>query len=200
MKALAAALCTTLVVAAGATAAPADRGRDGRWAHAIVIRHEDLPTWAAEPPSSGKTCLPAHLDGQTAFARSQQFSSRAQSVTARAWVFPEERHATTGFRRLVALDYAKCLAQEGVVGARIVRTKQERFGAVTSGDRFRGIRVTVRVVQNGIRFTVFVDLVFLRRGRAVADAAFTSTGVPFGEAAETATIGRMSTRMARPPA
>jgi hypothetical protein len=200
LKVLAVTVCATLLVAAGATAAPADRARDGRWAHAIVIRHDDLPNWAAEPPSSGKTCLPAHLEGQTAFARSEQFSSMAQSVTARAWVFPEERHATTGFRRLVALDYAKCLAREGVIGARIVRTRQERFGAVTSGDRFRGIRVTVRVVQNGIRFTVFVDLVFLRRGRVVADGAFTSTGVPFGEAAETATIGRMSARMARPPA
>jgi hypothetical protein len=178
---------------------PRDRAKDGRWAREIVIRHEDLPTWSAEAPSRGKTCLPAHLDGQTAFARSQQFSSRSQSVTARAWVFPEERRATTGFCRVVALDYANCLAREGVIGARIVKTKQERFGAITTGDRFRGTRVTVHVVRSGIRFTVYVDLVFLRRGRAVADAAFTSTGVPFGEAAETSTIGQMSARMARPP-
>jgi hypothetical protein len=199
VKTLALAVCTVLVAAAGAGAATADRVRDGRWARAIVIRQEDLPMWAAEAPSSGKTCLPAHLDGQTAFARSRQFSSSAQSVTARAWVFPDERHATRGFRRLVRLDYASCLEREGVIGARIVATKQEPFGAATTGDRFRGIRVTAHVVQTGLRFTVYVDLVFLRRGRAVADAAFTSTGVPFGEAAETAAIGRMSARMRRPP-
>jgi hypothetical protein len=200
VRGIAFAALIALVAAAAAVAANAqDRGKDGRWARAIVVRQEDLPMWDAEAPSSGKTCLPAHLDGQTAFARSQQFSSRSQSVTARAWVFPEERHATTGFRRLVALDYAKCLSREGVVGARIVRTKQERFGAATTGDRFRGIRVTAHVVQSGIRFTVYVDLVFLRRGRAVAVAAFTSTGVPLGEAAEWSTVGRMSTRMRRPP-
>ncbi len=200
MRVFAFAVCVSLAASAGASAKPPDRARDGRWARAIVIRHDDLPTWRSEAPSSGKTCLPKYLDGQTAFARSLQFSSNSQSVTARAWVFPEERHATTGFRRLVALDYANCLAREGVVGARIVATKQERFGAVTTGDRFRGIRVTAHVLQSGIRFTVYVDLVFLRRGRAVADAAFTSTGVPFGEAAETAALGRMSARMARPPA
>jgi hypothetical protein len=200
VKTIAVAAVIVLVAAATAVAAnPQDRAKDGRWARAIVIRQNDLPRWDAEAPSSGKTCLPAHLDGQTAFARSQQFSSSSQSVTARAWVFPEERHATTGFRRLIALDYAQCLSREGVIGARIVRTKQEHFGAVTTGDRFRGIRVTAYVVQSGIRFTVYVDLVFLRRGRAVADAAFTSTGVPFGEAAETATVGRMSARMRRPP-
>lgn len=199
MRFLAIAIGCALVLSGTAAAGGVDRVKDGRWARAIVVRHEDLPTWKTEPPSSGKTCLPAHLDGQTAFARSQQFSSSAQSVTARAWVFPEEQHATTGFRRLVALDYARCLAREGVIGARILGTKQQRFGVATTGDRFRGIRVTVRVVQSGIRFTVFVDLVFVRHGRAVADAAFTSTGVPFGEAAETATIGRMSARMSRPP-
>ena len=199
MKAILLAIGVALVVTTVAVASGPDRARDGRWARAIVLRHEDLPNWGAEAPSGGKTCLPAHLDGQTAFARSQQFSSSSQNVTARAWVFPEERRATTGFRRLVALDYAKCLAREGVTGARIVATRQARFGAVTTGDRFRGIRVTAHVVQGGIRFTVFVDLVFLRRGRAVADAAFTSTGVPFGEAAETAAVGRMSTRMRQPP-
>jgi len=199
VKTLGVAVCGALMLTATAAGGGPGRAKDGRWARAIVLRHEDLPTFDAEAPSSGKTCLPGHLDGQTAFARSKQFSSSATSVTARAWVFPEEKHATTGFRKLVALDYARCLATEGVVGARIVHTKQKRFGAVTTGDRFRGIRVTVRLIQSGLRFTVYVDLVFLRRGRAVADAAFTSTGVPFGEAAETATVGRMSVRMQHPP-
>ena len=76
-------------------------------------------------------------------------------------------------------------------------TNTDAIGAVV---RVKAGRLDLlRVVQSGIRFTVFVDLVFVRHGRAVADAAFTSTGVPFGEAAETATIGRMSARMSRPP-
>jgi len=195
---------TLLAVALGAVVLAGFGGaggtsKDGRWARAIVIRKADLPTFRGEPPLSTRTCLPAHLNGQTAFARSQHFSNGARSVTARAWIFPEEQHARGGFRSLVARDYARCLKQEGVVGARILVTKQETISGITHGDRFRALRVTVRVSQSGARFTVYVEIFFVRNGRAVADAAFTSSDHPFGIAAETATVGRMAARMNHPP-
>jgi hypothetical protein len=173
---------------------------DGRWAHAIVIQKRDLPTFHAEAPLSTRTCLPGHLDGQTAFARSLHFSSGSRSVTARAWIFPEERHAKGGFRNLVARDYAQCLKRDGIVGARILVSSQKPISGITSGDRFRALRVTVRVRQAGTTFTVYVEIFFVRAGRAVADAAFTSSDHPFGLAAEAATVDRMTARMAHPPA
>jgi len=173
--------------------------RDGRWARSIVIQKGDLPSFRAEAPLSTRTCLPGHLDGQTAFARSLHFSSGARSVTARAWIFPEERHAKGGFRNLVARDYGLCLKREGVVGARILVTSQKSISGIRGGDRFRALRVSVRVRQSGATFTVYVELFFVRSGRALADAAFTSSDRPFGFAAETAAVGKMAARMAHPP-
>jgi hypothetical protein len=186
-------------VALGGFGGAAGTSKDSRWARAIVIQKRDLPTFRAEPPLSTRTCLPGHLNGQTAFARSQHFSSGARSVAARAWIFPEERHAKGGFRNLVARDYARCLKRDGVVGARILVSKQEAISGVKSGDRFRALRVTVRVNQSGARFTVYVEIFFVRNGRAVADAAFTSSDRPFGFAAEAAAVGRMAARMNHPP-
>ena len=140
-----------------------------------------------------------HLDGQTAFARSLHFSSGSRSVTARAWIFPEERHARGGFHNLVARDYAQCLKRDGIVGARILASSQKEVSGIQSGDRVRALRVTVRVRQAGTTFTVYVEIFFVRAGRAVADAAFTSSDRPFGIAAEGATVNRMSARMAHPP-
>jgi hypothetical protein len=187
--------------ALGATglAGAVDRAGDGRWARAIVLQKRDLPSFRAEPPLATRTCLPGRLDGQTAFARSAHFSSGTRSVTARAWIFPEERHAKGGFRNLVGLDYAGCLRRSGVVGARILSISQKVIGGVQSGDRFRGVRVTVRLRQSGTTFPVYVEIFFVRNGRAVADAAFTSSARPFGIAAETAAVGKMSARMQRPP-
>jgi hypothetical protein len=176
-----------------------DTGRDGRWARAIVIQKRDLPTFHSEPPLTARTCLPGHLDGQTAFARSLHFSSGARSVTARAWIFPEERHAKGGFHNLVVRDYAQCLKRDGIVGARILVSSQKEISGIQSGDRFRALRVTVRVRQAGTTFTVYVEIFFVRAGRAVADAAFTSSDRPFGIAAEAAAVNRMSARMAHPP-
>lgn len=184
-------------IALGAFGGGSNGAADGRWARSIVLQKRDLPAFKSEPPLMSRTCLPQHLDSQTAFARSQHFSSGSRSVTARAWIFPEERHARDGFRNLVARDYARCLKGQGVVGARILVTSQAPFGGVTTGDR--GIRITVRVSQSELRFTVYVDIVFVRRGRALADAAFTSSDHPFGLAAEAAAVGRMSARMQAPP-
>ena len=150
--ALAAAVAAALVLAG--FGGSGDAGRDGRWARAIVISKSDLPTFHSEPPLSTRTCLPGHLDGQTAFARSLHFSSGARSVTARAWIFPEERHARGGFHALVARDYAQCLKRDGIVGARILVSSQKEISGSRSGDRFRALRVTVRVRQAGTTFTV----------------------------------------------
>jgi hypothetical protein len=188
-----------LVLAAAGCGAAAKPNADGRWARAIVLRPADLPTFTAAAPAPGKTCLPAHLDMQTGFGRSQQFTDGGRTVAARAWVFQSQEQASKGFRNLVARDYAACLARGGVAGGRIIGTRQAPFGAATTGDRFHGIHVLVRLAQGGTQFTVFVDLLFLRYGRALADAAFTSTGQPFGNAAETAVISPMSVRMHHPP-
>jgi hypothetical protein len=197
VKALVAAVGGAVVLAtSGGVANP---GTDGRWARTIVLQKRDLPTFRAEAPLSSRTCLPAYLDGQTAFARSQHFSSGGKSVTARAWIFPEERHAKGGFRNLVARDYAQCLKREGVVGARILVTSQKPISGIQNGDRFRALRVTVHLSQSGTTFKVYVEIFFVRHGRAVADAAFTSSDRPFGIAAETAAIEKMTARMQRPP-
>jgi hypothetical protein len=194
------AACACFVTTAATPASGGGRGGDARWAHAIVLKRADLRAFDASAPSSGKTCLPSRLADQTAFARSRQFTSGAQTVASRAWIFPHEAHARTAFRKLVALDYAGCVARQGVVGARILVASQELFGTRTRGDSFRGIRVKIHLGQGRLRFDVFVDIVFVRRGRALADIAFTSPNTPFGEAAEVATLGRMSARMAKPPA
>jgi hypothetical protein len=182
--------------AAGCGANGIDLAADARWAKAIVLQRADLPAFDPQPPH-GSGCLPGHLLGQTAFARSQRFDSLRQSAAARAWIFRGETESKAAFRSLVRRDYASCLRKPDA-GPRILAAHQELFGPRTD-DRFRGVRIVVRLAQNGAPLNVYVDLVFVRRRRTVADIAFTSAGQPFGNAAESATLLKMTARMERPP-
>jgi hypothetical protein len=198
-RCLGASALALVLVAAGCGGRGVDPAADARWAGAIVLRQSDLPAFDAQPPQ-GTGCLPGHLDGQSAFARSKRFDTLGRSAAARAWIFPGEKEAKAGFRALVRGDYARCLGRQQIAGGRILATRQEPFGPIRTGDRFRGVRIFVRLLQDGTPLTVYVDLLFVRRTRTVADAAFTSAGQPFGNAAEAAALLKMTARMERPPA
>jgi hypothetical protein len=191
--------CGLALAAAGCGGSGIDRAADGRWARAIVLRQSDFPTYDAQPPQESG-CLPGQLDKQTAFARSKRFDTLNQSAAARAWIFPGEKEAKAGFFDLLRRDYARCLRRQEIAGGQIVAVHQEPFGPIRTGDRFRELRLTVELLQSGSRVAVFIDLLFVRRTRTVADAAFTSASQPFGTAAETAALLKMTSRMEHPPA
>jgi hypothetical protein len=146
MRDAAVAACLLALAAAGCGSSGVDRVADRRWARAIVLQRSDLPAFDPQPPQ-GKGCLPGHLEAQTAFARSQRFDSLGQSAAGRAWIFRGESEARSAFRALVRRDYASCL-RKPAVGPRVLAARQEAFGPRT-GDRFRGLRIAVRLAQGG---------------------------------------------------
>jgi hypothetical protein len=122
-------------------------------------------------------------------------------VSSRAWIFGRPRGARSGFRRLDALDYAGCLEREGAGGAQILLAIQDRLaGHESTTESYRGIRVSLGLRQGPLLFDVFVDVLLVREGRALAAIAFTSANAPPDQSFEAATLAKMSARMRHTPA
>ena len=206
-----AALVAAILVST-ALAAPGDRERraitphDQAWAKRVNLTLRDLPSGFRQGPpgtsdSSGLTCKGFSPD-LSRFTITGEAASRQFAHASGTWIFSaaeifrsvgEERGDWALTARREALP---CLREElrKAVGVASTVTATARQ-APRLGDRTIAFRATVSVAANGVKATVWLDVLGVARGRGDATLAVISLRRPPSAALERSLLSKLASRL-----
>jgi hypothetical protein len=203
----------SVVLASTALAAPGDAERraisahDQAWARRINLTLRDLPSGfrqgaaANEGNSGGLTC-PGYSPDLSRFtitgeASSRQFASASgSSIFSSAEIFrsaADERGDWALTARREALACLRRQLQEAVGTAAKVTAAVRP--APRLGERSISFRATLSVAANGVRATVWLDVLGVARGRGDAALVAMSVRTPPSAALEQSLLAKLASRL-----
>ncbi|HVW88073.1 MAG TPA: hypothetical protein VHC01_01280 [Gaiellaceae bacterium] len=167
-------------------------------AHKALLRPADLGAgWVAgtTPKKAGTltctTAAPPKGVTETGSAVSPTFHSSATGpfVSQSAYVYSSAAGATKLFAHIGGSTAVKCLAQSflGADSSNTVTftvTKQQTLRAPKVNGQATAYRVVGRASVSAQRVRIYVDIVLIRRGNAIAEVSYASFAVPLAASVE----------------
>jgi hypothetical protein len=202
-----------VVVTSTALAAPGSREQrainsaDQAWARRVNLTLRDLPSGfrpgAANTSNSGGLTCPGYSPDLSRFtitgeATSRQFvSSSGASIFSSAEIFrtvADQRGDWALTARREALTCLRTLLQQGVATTAKVRATVRP--APRLGERSISFRTTLAVAANGVKATVWLDVLGVARGRGDATVVAMSVRTPPSGALERSLLAKLASRLA----
>jgi hypothetical protein len=181
------------------------RAADQARAKAMLVRASDVPGFQKLPTSRGDTHLTCQaLDESdltvTGDAEAPRWALSVASVTSSSTVYATQADAATSWRRGTSVAGTRCLRDElgrqfATRGVRVASLRRLSFPALA--QRSAAYRLTLQGTAQGQTIKVFVDVVVLLHGRAVAGLVMGSALVQPDRPAEVTLARTIATRMTK---
>jgi hypothetical protein len=201
-------LASTALAAPGARERRAINAADQAWAKRINLTFNDVPVDFRPAPGSvgnsgGLTC-PGYAPDLSRFtitgeATSRQFANASgAAIFSSAEIFrtaADQRGDWALTARREALACLRQLLQRAVgTAARVAASVRP---APRLGDRSISFRATLSVAANGVRATIWLDVLAVARGRGDATLIMMSVRTPPSAALERSLLAKLASRLSR---
>jgi hypothetical protein len=199
---------------AGMDTSAADRAK----AQQLVLNASDMPPgWTGVPPSPDPegdvqskalaACAGA-VDPSVATSaevEGQSFSKDTADVSSDVTIVKTTQHAQTDLAAITGPAFESCAED---AASDLLKAQFERSGATLEsfsfdpisteryGDATNAFRLATTVATGDQRATLYVDLIFILKGRAEVTVSFTNVGKPFDEALKRSLLAKMGAKLA----
>jgi hypothetical protein len=205
---LAAALASTALAASGDRERRAINAADQAWARRVNLTLRDVPSGFRQGPANtsgpgGLTCRGFSPDLSrftiTGEAVSRQLASaNGMSIFSAAEIFrsvADERGDWAATARREALPCLRRQLQDAV--GTVAKVTARMGPAPRVGERSIAFRATLLITANGVKATVWLDVLGVARGRADATLAVISIRTPPSAALERSLLAKLAARLGR---
>lgn len=196
----------------------ADTAADRARARRLVLTATDMPAgWTGTQPTpdpeadaQGKAlaaCAGA-VDpdvAESASVEGQDFEKDTASVSSEVTFVKTPDQARTDLAAITSSKFEPCAEKfagdalrgelEGS-GAALESVTFDPIAIDKYGDATQAFRMTATVVAGDQRLSIYLDLIFILKGRAEITVSFTEVGKPFDDTLKTSLLAKMGTKLA----